>query len=191
MKLLDRKETQCDFYRNRPDIASKDDLRDLCEIQDIETGAIIRSTFSFVDVNDTVWFGQVSGVRKYDLTVEDIRDNISRIPDDTVYPKVTSDLTILADDAHMDGLYIKRPKFLSLDNAEETQLLPSMLFEEAYTLESLKCLGNKHLVRYHRCLQSEVEWLVWPWRSMTRYCSIDLKTTRGILTFPLALAAYE
>lgn len=144
--------TQCDASRRRPDITSKADLTDLCEIEDIQTGVVTSSTFTFVDASDYVWFGQVPNVRKYDLTVEDLRNYLLEIPDETVYPKVVPSLTLLPDDVQKENLHIKRPKLLCLDSPEETQLLPRMLLEEALTLEHLKSSENKHLVRYHGCL---------------------------------------
>ncbi|KAK0365380.1 hypothetical protein LTR59_010108 [Friedmanniomyces endolithicus] len=139
---------QHNTLHEQADIKSRHDLTDLCEVEDIETGAVLRSTFTFVDVDDIVWFGQVCGVRKYDLTVEDLRQNLQRIPDDTIYPEVTPGLTLLADDNELDGLYIKRPKLLCLDDAEETRTIPRLLLEEARILESLKPNPHPNLVRY-------------------------------------------
>lgn len=106
-------------------------------------------TFSFVDAYNSVWFGQVPGVRKYDLTVEDVRRNLHRIPDEIIYPELTAGLTIITD---VECYYIKRPKLLCLDDLEATQLLPRMLVEEAHVLEFLKPYGHRNLVRYHGCI---------------------------------------
>lgn len=139
----------------RPQTTSKRVLTDLCEVEDLETGSILRTTFSFVDAHHAVWFGQVLGVRKYDLTVDDLRRSLHPISDETVYPEVTAGLTIMTDDNHVKKLCIKRPKLLCLDSLEETQLLPKMLAEEAHVLEFLKPYWHRNLVRYHRCVSKD------------------------------------
>jgi hypothetical protein len=132
-------------------ITSTRDLTDLCEVEDYETGAVLRTTFTFVDADHTVWFGRIDGVRKYDLTGELLRENLRRIPDETVYPAITSGLTIVPNDSDMTDIYIKRPKLLCLDDEEETKLLPRMLAEEADVLEALNLHPHRNLVRYHCC----------------------------------------
>ncbi|KAK5105684.1 hypothetical protein LTR62_002371 [Meristemomyces frigidus] len=137
---------------NRPHITSKRDLTDLCEVEDCETGSVLRTTFSFVDAYNNAWFGQVPGVRKYDLTVEDLTQNLHWVSDEAIYPEMTAGLTIVAEDDDVKRYYIKRPKLLCLDNLEETALLPKMLVEEACVLEFLKPYGHRSLVRYHGCI---------------------------------------
>lgn len=137
---------------SQPQLSSKRDLTGLCEVEDLETGSVLCTTFSFVDGYNNVWFGQVSGVRKYDLTVEDLKRNLRRIPDEIVYPELASGLTIITDDEEMKRYYIKRPKLLCLDDREATQLLPKMLVEEAHVLEFLKPYRHQNLVKYHGCI---------------------------------------
>lgn len=133
-------------------ITSKRDLTVLCEVEDFHTGSVLRTTFAFVDVHDNIWFGQVLGVRKYDLTIQDLRQNLCQISDEVVYPVLTPGLTIVAEGSDVKSYYIKRPKLLCLDNLEETQLLPRMLLEEAHVLELLKPYGHRNIVQYHGCI---------------------------------------
>ncbi|KAK1811454.1 hypothetical protein LTR12_014206 [Friedmanniomyces endolithicus] len=84
---------QHNTFHEQADIKLRHDLTDLCEAEDTETGAVLRSTFTIVDADDIVWVGQ----------------NLRRIPDDTVYPEVMPGLTIIADDEGPELLYIKRP----------------------------------------------------------------------------------
>ncbi|KAK3670792.1 hypothetical protein LTR78_009364 [Recurvomyces mirabilis] len=139
-----------DSPSDRPQIASKQDLTDLCEVEDVETGSVSHTTFSFVDTYNSAWFGQVSGVR-----MEDLRKNLRRISDEVIYPEMTAGLTIVADENNMKRYYIKRPKLLCLDDLEETKLLPRMLVEEAQVLEILKPYGHRNLVRYHGCISKQ------------------------------------
>lgn len=141
-----------EFRSGQPPITSTRDLTELCEVEDSESGSFLRSTFAFVDSQDTVWFGQALGVRKFDLTVEDLRRSLREIADDTVYPEVTPGLTIVAADNELKSLYIKRPKLLCLDNPDEAQLLPRLLADEARTLECLQRCKHKNLVRYYGCI---------------------------------------
>lgn len=136
----------------KPHITSKQELTALCEVGDPTTGAVLRSTFSFINANDTAWFGQVSGVRKDDLTIEDVKRNLREIPDDIVYPEATPGVITLADGNDTERYYIKRPKLLCLDCPEEAKLLPKLLVGETYVLEVLKNPGHRNLAQYHGCV---------------------------------------
>ena len=133
-------------------ITSASDLTDLCEVEDYETRAVLRTTFIFVDADHTVWFGRLDGVRKYEIPVERLREALRKVPDETVYPPVTPGLTIIPDDGDTAAYYIKRPKFLCLDDDEEAKLLPRMLAEEANVLESLRPHPHRNVVQYHGCV---------------------------------------
>jgi hypothetical protein len=61
-----------------PDIHSKRDLKTLSEVTAYDTGAFLRSTFTYVDEQDIAWFGRAPGVRKYDLTVDDLKTRAAR-----------------------------------------------------------------------------------------------------------------
>lgn len=132
-----------------PDIRSKRDLA-LCEIEDSETGTFLRSTFAYVDKHDTAWFGQTPGIRKFDLTIENIKHILRRVPDEIVYPKATPVITALQK-KDLNNYFIKRPKLLCLDNAEETKLLPQMFIDEAEVLELVKKNSHPNLICYYGC----------------------------------------
>lgn len=108
---------------DQPRLASKRDLTRLCEVEDFETGSSLRTTFTFVDACNNAWYGRIPGVRKYDLNVEDIRRHLCRIPDETVYPELTSDLTVVAAGDDLSCYYIKRLKLLCLSDVDKAQLL--------------------------------------------------------------------
>lgn len=79
-------------------LTSKQDLTNCCEVENFQTESVLCTTFSFVDADNSAWFGQVSGVRKYDMTVEDVNRNLRRNTDETIYPDWTAGLTLVADD---------------------------------------------------------------------------------------------
>lgn len=143
-----------DSLADQPQPISKQDFT-ICEVEDSSTGSVLRTTFWFVDAYNSAWFGEVPGVRKYGLDVEDLKRNVRRIPDEVIYPDLKDGLTTITDDHNVKDYYIKRPKLLCLDNSEETQLLPKMLSEEAYVLELLKPHGHPNLVRYYGCISKQ------------------------------------
>ncbi|KAF2240238.1 hypothetical protein BU26DRAFT_239113 [Trematosphaeria pertusa] len=120
----------------RPDIHSKRDLTTLSEVTDYETCEFLRSTFTYVDEEDIAWFGQVPGIRKYDLTVEDLKRELRRIPDEKIYLLHT--WMSVVSEADRKNLFIKRPEISCADNEYEVKLVPRILFEEVEILEFLK-----------------------------------------------------
>ncbi|KAF2179157.1 hypothetical protein K469DRAFT_674859 [Zopfia rhizophila CBS 207.26] len=133
-----------------PNIHSTRDVKNVCEVTDSNTGAFLRTTFSYVDKEDIVWFGRTPGIRKYDITVEDIERSLRRVPDEKIYPLETS-LISTVPDADQKDLFIKRPKLSCVDDEEEVKLVPRMLLEEAEVLEFLKQHPHPNLIRYHGC----------------------------------------
>ncbi|KAF2213378.1 hypothetical protein CERZMDRAFT_17352, partial [Cercospora zeae-maydis SCOH1-5] len=115
------------------DIRSKRDLTVLCEVEDAETGAFLRSTYGYIDRSDSAWFGRMPGKRKYDLTVADLQSTLKRIPDEQIYPEATP------------------PQLTGCDDAQLAALLPALLLEEAKLLEFLKIHPHPNLIKYYGC----------------------------------------
>ncbi|KAF1962572.1 hypothetical protein CC80DRAFT_163276 [Byssothecium circinans] len=132
-----------------PDIHSRKDLYALGEGEVIETGEVIYSYFAYVDEKDVAWVGQMPGVRKYDLTVEILKRELKRIPDEKIYPLHTW-MTVVSE-AERKNLYIKRPKFTRVSYEPEAELIPRIVFEEAATLEFLNQHPHPNIVKYHGC----------------------------------------
>ncbi|KXT15302.1 hypothetical protein AC579_2804 [Pseudocercospora musae] len=109
------------------DIRSKRDLTVLCEVEDAETGAFLRSTY-------------------------DLQRTLKRVPDEQIYPKATPSISILPQYRKDEkNLYIKRPQLAGCDDAEIAALLPGLLLEEARLLEVLKVHPHPNLIKYHGC----------------------------------------
>ncbi|KAF1849621.1 uncharacterized protein K460DRAFT_269746 [Cucurbitaria berberidis CBS 394.84] len=108
-------------------IRSKKDLTSLCEVENIETGAFIRSTFTYIDDHDKAWFGQTKDIRKYDLTVQDLNRLLQRVPDERIYPLKTTTLS------------------------GEAKLLPQLLLQEAEVLQFLEQNPHPNIIRFHGC----------------------------------------
>jgi serine/threonine protein kinase len=131
-------------------IRSKKDLTSLCEVENAETGAFIRSTFTYIDEHDRAWFGQTTNIRKYDLTVEDLNRLLQQVPDERIYPLKTTDLSLVPEETRSQ-FYIKRPKLLCLDNETEAKLLPQLLLSEAEMLQFLEQNPHPNIIRFHGC----------------------------------------
>jgi len=131
-------------------IRSKKDLTSLCEVENIGTGAFIRSTFTYIDDHDRAWFGQTTDIRKYDLTVQDLNRILQRVPDERIYPLKTTTLSSTSEEIRNQS-YIKRPKLLCLDNEAEAKLLPKLLLGEAEVLQFLNQHPHPNIIKFHGC----------------------------------------
>ncbi|KAI4674752.1 uncharacterized protein J4E84_010358 [Alternaria hordeiaustralica] len=131
-------------------IRSKRDLKHLCEVEDIETGAFKRCTFAYIDDHERAWFGQTTEMRKYDLTVEDLNRLLQQVPDEKIYPLKTTSLSTVPEETR-GKYYIKRPKLLFLDDEAETKLLPQLLPGEAEVLQLLEHNPHPNIIRFHGC----------------------------------------
>jgi serine/threonine protein kinase len=134
----------------RANIRSKRYLTSLCEVEDIETGAFIRSTFTYINDHDTAWFGQTTEKRKYDLTVQDLNRLLQQVPDEKIYPLQTMTIPVVPEEIR-NQFYIKRPKLLCLDNEAETKFLPQLLLGEAEVLQFLEQNPHPNIIRFHGC----------------------------------------
>jgi len=134
-----------------PDIRSRDDLLQLCEVEDFETGEAKRVTFTYVNHYDTVWFGQISGVRKYDVTVEEYRRHLKRVPDELIYPTVTPGFTISSGGQPATACHVKRPKLLHLDEPDLAKTIAKTFAEEVEIMELLQHHQHPNLIQYHGC----------------------------------------
>ncbi|KAH8693323.1 kinase-like domain-containing protein [Phaeosphaeriaceae sp. PMI808] len=110
-----------------PDIRSKRDLTTLSEAEEYGTGKFLRSIFTYIDKDNTVWFGEVPRIRKYDLTVEILKRELRRIPNEKIYP-----------------LHNKMISYM-------LKLLPRILLEEAEILEFLNQHRHPNIIRYYGC----------------------------------------
>ncbi|KAK4893640.1 hypothetical protein LTR27_008108 [Elasticomyces elasticus] len=123
-------------------------VMDVAEVQDVETENILCVTCSRIDSYGTAWFGQISGVRKYDLSDEDLWGLLKPLPDEQVYPLAPPSLDV-HDHQDTDRHYIKRANLIGFDDAEVAKILPTVLLEEAKVLQSLRQHPHPNLVKFH------------------------------------------
>ncbi|KXT14350.1 hypothetical protein AC579_3997 [Pseudocercospora musae] len=141
--------SQDDVLDKTIDIQSKRDLLTLAEVLDSETYEVMRTTFVYLDKNEDPWFGLVARKRKQDVTVEDIKNALRRVPN-TNFRQAYASLMIAREEGLLD-YYVKRPKFLLLDDEEEADLLPQIFPDEVQILEFLKQHPHPNIVRYYGC----------------------------------------
>jgi hypothetical protein len=114
-------------------IKSTRDLSPLCEAfteEDDEDGnpIFVHSSFGFVTNEYIAYFGQ-SNLRKYELTARVIKDSLRLLPDEDVYPKVPSNITVFSPPIDSNVFFLKRPKLNTAFIG--TGLLPKLLLQEA------------------------------------------------------------
>lgn len=110
----------------------------------------LYSSFGFISARHVAYFGQ-SKLRKHELTQRDIRESLKRLPDEDVYPEAPSNITVAALSTPLgNDVFLKRPKLhLSFVG---TGLLPTLMLQEAETMELLARNPHPHIVRYRGCL---------------------------------------
>jgi hypothetical protein len=136
---------------NAIQLASRIDLNTLVEVFRVngDQRAFSRCTFSFIDADDRVFSG-VARRRKWDLTTQQFRDALRRVPDREVYPPPPPALTVTAQRSNC--FFIKRPNLASYDDVRGTDYLARLMRHEMATLEHLRRNPHPGLARYHGCL---------------------------------------
>ncbi|KAF2789401.1 serine/threonine-protein kinase-like protein [Melanomma pulvis-pyrius CBS 109.77] len=134
-------------------VSSFRDLSPLYQIfseEDDEHGnpVFLYSSFGHITDEYVAYFGQ-SSLRTRELTHETIRQSLQRLPDDDVYPKAPSNMTVFSAPIN-ENLLLKRPN-LHLHYLGTGQL-PKLMLQEAEIMELLLRNPHPHIVRYHGCL---------------------------------------
>lgn len=111
-----------------------------------------RTSLLTLDSSDgTVYFGWIE-VRKRELSLEQARDCLQRIPADEIYPPLPADMFSLKVASAEPGHHIKRPKFASYRWAAGTKQLADRFLEEARTLHLVQRNPHANLVGFEGCL---------------------------------------
>ncbi|KAL2019756.1 hypothetical protein VTK56DRAFT_9200 [Thermocarpiscus australiensis] len=139
-----------------PKIADIGDLLSLFEEFDFADGMhkFKRTVWVALDDHDRAYWAAKEGVRKYFITNEEYESALQPIPDDWVFPEVSEEITVAANDGVGDDLFIKRPKLSLYDPAKVGEVLPSaprVLLDEIRILETLAKHPHPNIVRYHGC----------------------------------------
>ncbi|KAI1078520.1 kinase-like protein [Whalleya microplaca] len=116
---------------------------------------VIFSTFWKYYDSGEAYFGQVFK-RVPDVTVEEIRGSLQRIPDEDIYPEIPvgADLRIATMiDNPKDKVYIKRPSLQTHEDPEnDLKWVRDIFLEEAQVLNQVSKTNHKNIIKYHGCL---------------------------------------
>jgi hypothetical protein len=108
----------------------------------------LYSSFGFITNEYIAYFGQ-SNLRKYELTPKDIKDSLNLLPDEDVYPKAPSNVTVFSSPID-SNVFLKGPK---LNTAfKGTGLLPKLLLQEVEIMELLMRVPHPYIIGYHGCM---------------------------------------
>ncbi|KAK0777697.1 hypothetical protein LTR75_015871 [Friedmanniomyces endolithicus] len=124
----------------------------LFEVFAAASGAFRRTLFTHVDTDERAWAGEAHKIPKYDLTDEDIRAKLQKIPDHDAFPKMTQDISLLPQHSDATELFFKRPQIHCLLEEFGGSIVPQMLLEEAQVMEVLARHPHPNIVRYHGCV---------------------------------------
>ncbi|KAF2254812.1 serine/threonine-protein kinase-like protein [Trematosphaeria pertusa] len=108
----------------------------------------LYSSFGFITNEYVAYFGQ-SNLRKYELTPKDIKDSLKLLPDEDVYPKAPSNVTVFSTPID-SNVFLKGPK---LNTAfKDTGLLPKLLLREVEIMELLMRNPHPYIIGYRGCM---------------------------------------
>ncbi|KAJ0168374.1 Serine/threonine-protein kinase/endoribonuclease IRE2 [Colletotrichum tanaceti] len=144
-------ETETDSQSTQaPKLTSLQDLT-LVEAWDPKTNAPKYVTFYHITDEAELWFGQ-SYKNKRELTLDEYRDALERVPDDEIYPEIPTDteLTIAPDDIDCP-VYIKRPGLNCYETMKGTPYVPKAVLDEALMLEKISKTQHPNIVKYYGC----------------------------------------
>ena len=91
-----------------PNACTKRELTSLCEVEDIVTGAVVRSTCIYIDKQDVAWFYQLPGIRKYNLAIVDLIQLLKWVPDENLYPLKSATTVVVSGGLNCCALTTKK-----------------------------------------------------------------------------------
>jgi serine/threonine protein kinase len=140
-----------DALNSPPPTLTKQDVS-LFEVFAADDAAFRRTIFTYIDINEQAWAGETHDLRKYDLTDQNLRAKLRRIPDDDVFPKIVHGITVLSQHFDITKLFLKRPQIHCLLEEFGGSLVPQILLEEVQVMEFLARHPHPNIVPYHGCM---------------------------------------
>ncbi|KAJ5383891.1 hypothetical protein N7517_001802 [Penicillium concentricum] len=138
-----------------PQIVSWDDLTEVWEQRDDETGKIQQTSFALFDGNESFYYGTLK-TPKAGITFEQVTNTLESVPDEEVFTRwpapglelMQAPVTLTED------FYIKRPSpemYKVLKEHNQLSQLSAALLAEAEVLESLLQHPHPNIIRYYGC----------------------------------------
>jgi hypothetical protein len=136
-------------------VTSWDSFTEACEFYnpgDNEKMVFSRTSLLLLDpINGVVYYGWIE-IRKRELSLDQARDCLRRIPDDEIYPPLAADLSAPSVTSPAPGQHVKRPKFTSYRWSAGTRQLADRFPEEARTLDLLRRKPHPNVAGLEACL---------------------------------------
>lgn len=111
-------------------------------------------SFYHVTKDDQVFFGQTLKA-KCDMTLEEYRAGLKRVPDEHLFQVVPKDVSLImaTEDEDSAKLFLKRVGLYSYDSGafKEVPPCPEMLLDEVRIMEQLAQHPHPNIVRYYGC----------------------------------------
>lgn len=128
-------------------------LQDLTIIESFSPGSTVpkHTTFYHITNDEELYFGQTFK-NKRELTIEEFRHALERIPDEEVYPSIPSQppLTIAPDTVDRP-VYIKRPGLNSFEDMRGTPFVPKAILQETLIMERISKTAHPNIIHYYGC----------------------------------------
>ncbi|KAJ5189264.1 hypothetical protein N7491_005592 [Penicillium cf. griseofulvum] len=138
-----------------PQIAGWDDLTEVWEQCDGETGEIQQTSFALFDGNESFYYGMLE-TSKADITFEQVANTLKRVPDEEFYTRWPAPNTelIQAPATLTEGVHVKRPNpqlYKVMKEHDALSQLSAALLAEAEMLELLSQHPHPNIIRYYGC----------------------------------------
>lgn len=140
-----------------PKVTHFRDLDFVAESFDPDTGAFLYTTFTLIEKDDEVYFGQLA-IRKLKISLEEYSSALVRVSDAEIYPKLPEgdeQLAVFRDEQPLaSNLYLKRPRLIDYEeykNQNCVEIIPNLLLDEARSLEAISRHPHPGIIGYHGC----------------------------------------
>ncbi|KAJ5081184.1 hypothetical protein N7456_013422 [Penicillium angulare] len=119
-----------------PVITTLLDLNFTAESLDPQTHGFLYTSFSKIQrEDDSVYFGKIEKPRE-NISFEEFTEELTRIPDEEIYPKFPTDGSIRSFFEPIKHLYLKRPRLFCYEEYKDdnsVHVIPTLLIEEGKT----------------------------------------------------------
>lgn len=128
-------------------------LQDLTIVESFSPGSTVpkQTTFYHITSDERLYFGQTSR-NKRELTLQEFRHALERIPDEEVYPNIPSQPPLThAPDSIDHPTYIKRPGLNSFEDMRGTPFVPKAILQETLIMEQISKAAHPNIIHYYGC----------------------------------------
>ncbi|SPN99599.1 uncharacterized protein DNG_02451 [Cephalotrichum gorgonifer] len=89
--------------------------------------------------------------RLSDITIEEAKSLLQRVPDDEIYPKIPQDSRLTVVPTTSVPLFVKRPALIHYDIPGDHSWIGELLLSEAQIMERVSKTPHENIVQYYGC----------------------------------------